>query len=105
MIVLEGDREQTEHTMYKAGTRIIQHTQERLLRNSSEIKTRCHLNKQSLDKRVINHAFSGSFTIVNFAFILPPLLTQQTRLAFTIVKSEKSVTLKNLFTMVNFPLL
>ena len=42
MIVLEGDREQTEHTMYKAGTRIIQRTHERLL----EIKTRCHLSKQ-----------------------------------------------------------
>ena len=44
----------------------------------SKFMTRCHLNNQSLDKRVINHAFSDGFTIVNFAFILPPLLTQQT---------------------------
>ena len=36
--------------------------------------TRCHLHKQSLDKRAINHAFWDGFTIVNFAFILPPLL-------------------------------
>ena len=66
--------------------------------------TRCHLDKQSLDKRAINHAFSDGFTIVNFAFILPPLLTQQTSLAFTMVKLEKRVTLKNPFTMVNFHL-
>ena len=47
--------------------------------------TICHLNKQSLDKRAINHAFGdGLNTTVNLAFILPPLLTQQTRLAFTI---------------------
>ena len=52
----------------------------------SKFMTRCHLNKQSSDKRVINHAFSDGFTVVNFAFILPPLLTQQTRLAFTMVK-------------------
>ena len=49
----------------------------------SKFMTRCYLNKQSLDKRAINHAFSDGFTIVNFAFILPPLLTKQTRLAFT----------------------
>ena len=52
----------------------------------SKFMTRCHLNKQSLDKRAINHAFSDGFTIVNFAFILPPLLMQQTSLAFTMAK-------------------
>ena len=57
----------------------------------SKFMTRCHLNKQSSDKRVINHAFSDGFTIVNFAPIvnfafLPPLLTQQTRLASTMVE-------------------
>ena len=49
-------------------------------------KTSCHLNKQSLDKRMINHAFSGRFTTVNFTFILPPLLSRQTKCTFTMVK-------------------
>ena len=31
--------------------------------------------KKKLDKRAINHAFSDGFNVVNFAFILPPLLT------------------------------
>ena len=48
----------------------------------SKFMTRFHLNKKN--KRAINHAFSDGFTVVNFAFILPPLLLQQTRLAFTL---------------------
>ena len=48
--------------------------------------TRCQLNKQSLDISAINHIVLGTFTIVNFAFILPPLPPQQTRSVFTIVK-------------------
>ena len=50
----------------------------------------------------INHAFSDGCIIATFAFILLPLLTQQTRLTFTMVKWEKLVTLKNPFTTVNF---
>ena len=42
--------------------------------------------QQSHEMLLINHAFSDGFTIVNFAFIPLPLLTQQTRLAFTMVK-------------------
>ena len=45
--------------------------------------TRCQLNKQSLDISAINHIVLGKFTIVNFAFILPPLPPQQTRSVFT----------------------
>ena len=60
------------------------------------------LKKQGLDKLLINKRNSGWFTIVNLAFILPPLPTQQTRRAFTIVKWEKLVTLKKTETMVNF---
>ena len=62
--------------------------------------TRCQLNKQSLDIPAINHIVLGKFTIVNFAFILPPLPPQQTRSVFTIVKWEKPVTLENVFTVV-----
>ena len=61
--------------------------------------------KVPLDKCSINHAFADSFAIVNFAFILLPLLTQQTRLAFTMVKWQKLLILKNPFTMVHFRLL
>ena len=53
----------------------------------------------------INHIVLGKFTIVNSAFILPPLLPQQTRSVFTIVKWEKPVTLENVFTVVNSTLL
>ena len=67
--------------------------------------TRCQLNKQSLDISAINHIVSGKFTIVNFAFILPPLPPQQTRSVFTIVKWEKPVKLENVFTVVNSTLL
>ena len=66
----------------KSGRTQIQQSHEMLFK----IMTRCHLNKQSLDKCKINHAFSDGFTRVNFAFIRPPLLTQQTTIAFTMVK-------------------
>ena len=77
-IVREGDRKH----MYMVGARKFS----KVMQFFSKFMTRCHLNRQSLDKHAINHAFSDGFTIVNFAFILPPLLTQQTRLAFTMVK-------------------
>ena len=52
--------------------------------------TRCQLNKQSLDISAIVHIVLGKFTMVNFAFILPPLPSQQTRSVFTIVKMRKA---------------
>ena len=42
--------------------------------------------KKRLDKLLINELDSGRFTLVNLAFILPPLPTRQTRRAFTIIR-------------------
>ena len=42
--------------------------------------------KKRLDKLLINELDSGRFTLVNLAFILPPLPTRQTSRAFTIIK-------------------
>ena len=42
--------------------------------------------KTRLDKLLINELDSGRFTLVNLAFILPPLPTRQTRRAFTIIR-------------------
>ena len=65
----------------------------------------CYRDTQSLDKRVINHAFSGRFTMVNFSFILPRLLSRHTPITFTMVKRKSSVTLQIDVTMVNLTLL
>jgi len=87
ILVREGGRKH----MYIVGVRKFS----KVTKCFSKFMTRCHLNKQSLDKPLINHAFSDGFAILLL------LLMQQTRLAFTMIKWEKLVTLKNPFIIVN----